>query len=106
MRLVVVVALSPQGYKEEQLPSESRLQLLRAMHESGINEPTASELADLPHVTEEYVRAHVRGALAEHLRVGAAIERMRLGAPVPHAPPEPRSRREEAREKMRRFMES
>ena len=79
--------------------------MVEVMHESGIYEPTASELAALPHVTAKYVRAHVARARAEGLRVGAAIERMRLAAPIPHALPKARSRRDEAREKIRRFLE-
>ena len=85
--------------------SASRRQLLEAIREAGIEEPTATELASLPHVTVEYVRGHVQGARAKGLRVGAAIERMRLASPIPAAAQEGRSRREVAAEKMRRFID-
>lgn len=79
--------------------------LLVAMHESGIEEPTASELASLPHVTVEYVRAHVEAARAKGMGVGAAIARMRLASPIPVAAAKGRSRSEETAEKIRRFIE-
>jgi hypothetical protein len=77
-------------------------QLMEALFEAGIQEPTASELAELPHVTPEYVIAHAEHARAEGLRVGAAIQRMRLAAPMPD-PSTPRT--DDAAEKIRRFLD-
>ncbi|MFH1185737.1 MAG: hypothetical protein V1755_11985 [Chloroflexota bacterium] len=70
----------------------------------GIREPTAGELGELPHMTLEYLQAHVEAARAHGLRVGAAIEAMRLAAPPP-TKPAPRDRQAEVEEKVRRFME-
>ena len=78
--------------------------MIHAMSGFGIREPTASELAELPHMTLEYLQAHVQGARANGLRVGAAIEAMRLAAPAP-SKPTPRDRQAEVEEKVRRFME-
>lgn len=95
--------LEHQASDEQTLTTNGhRNQLLTALLEAGIEEPTASELASLPHVTPEYVRAHAAYARAEGLRVGAAIQRIRLAAP---APPPPRSRTDDAAEKIRRFKE-
>jgi hypothetical protein len=77
-------------------------QLLQALFAAGIREPTASELAALPHVTPEYVRLHTEQARQEGLKVGVAILRMRLAEPVPA---EAAPRAEDAAEKIRRFMQ-
>ena len=74
------------------------------MYAAGIREPTASELAELPHVTLAYLRAHIDGARANGLRIGAAIEAMRLQAPAP-AIATPQDRQADVEEKIRRFME-
>jgi hypothetical protein len=81
-----------------------REQLRTVMQQQGIEEPTASELIDLPYVTEEYILSHVQAARAKGLNLGAAIERMRLGGPAP-AVPVTRSREDDQAEKVRRFME-
>lgn len=86
------------------LPSARRRKLIEAMYKSGIREPTASELAELPHITLEYLNAHAQAARALGLKIGAAIEAMRLGAPAP-AGPTPRNRQAEVEEKIRRFRE-
>jgi len=91
--------------RKDSLPNATKMQLLQALHESGIYEPTASELAALPHVTVEYVRGHVAAASADGLRVGAAIARMRLAEPVPLTPPKAKSRTELVEEQIRRFLE-
>jgi len=77
---------------------------MEAMRRSGIREPTASELAGLPHMTPEYLEAHVEAARAHGLRLGAAIEAMRLGAPPPDKP-FTKDRQAEVAEKIRRFKE-
>jgi hypothetical protein len=78
--------------------------MLEAFYASGIREPTASELVELPHMTAEYLQAHVQAARAHGLRIGSAIENMRLGAPPLHAPA-PQDRQAEVDEKIRRFSE-
>ena len=86
------------------LLSPSTKELLEAMYASGIREPTASELSELPHVTLEYLQAHIAGARALGLSVGSAIEAMRLGAPAPSRPAS-HDRQAEVADKIRRFME-
>jgi hypothetical protein len=87
----------------EQLPGDRSDRLLQALYAAGIREPTATELSELPHVTLEYVQAHVLAARANHLTIGAAIEGMRKGAPAP-GKPDARDRHAAAEEKFRRFM--
>jgi len=89
---------------KELLPGDRSDRLLQALYAAGIREPTATELSELPHVTLEYVQAHVQGARSHHLTIGSAIEGMRRGAPAPERP-EPGDRLAAAREKFRRFME-
>jgi predicted transcriptional regulator len=79
--------------------------LLKCMQECGIEEPTASELAALPHVTPSYVRAHVKAVRAKGLGVGAAIVRMRQAVPAPKPRDEARERSDEVAEQIRRFIE-
>jgi hypothetical protein len=86
------------------LLSPSRKEMLEALYACGIREPTASELVELPHMTPEYLEAHVQAARANGLRIGSAIENMRLGAPPLHAPT-PKNRQAEVDEKIRRFQE-
>jgi hypothetical protein len=90
--------------EETLLPSPSRKEMLEALYAVGIREPTASELVELPHMTPEYLQAHVQAARAHGLRIGSAIENMRLGAPPLHAPA-PQDRQAEVAEKIRRFSE-
>ena len=90
--------------EETPLPSAPGGQLLEVLRAAGIREPTASELAGLPHVTVEYVQAHIQGARAHGLRVGAAIQAMRMAAPPPRGSSQ-MSRMEEVEEMVRRFKE-
>jgi hypothetical protein len=88
--------------KEQEKPEISVLR--RLMRECGIQEPSASRLIQLPHVTPELVRTHVRLAAAEGHAIGTAIYRIRHNWPVPAA----RSadhRSAEVEEKIRRFKE-
>jgi hypothetical protein len=86
------------------LLSPRRRELLEALYAVGIREPTASELVELPHMTPEYLQAHVQAARANGLRIGSAIENMRLGAPPLHAPT-PKSRQAQVDDMVRRFTE-
>jgi len=53
---------------------------IRACHQAalevGIGEPKATSIANLPHVTPELIRQHVKAALAERQRIGLAIHRL------------------------------
>lgn len=90
---------------EESTSSNDHRNHLRAvLDEHGIEEPTATELAELPHVSEDYVRAHVQAARARGLTLGVAIQRMRMGVPPPVAAV-PRSRQAAVEDKIRRFVE-
>lgn len=55
---------------------------LRALHKAGIREPAAARLARLPHVTPEYVTAHVEQANAQGFELGIAIYRIEHAWPV------------------------
>lgn len=55
---------------------------LRALHKAGIREPTARRLAGLPHVTPEYVTAHVEQANAQGFELGIAIYRIQHAWPL------------------------
>jgi len=89
-----------QSSSEEPLPSNARReQLMLALRDCGIWEPTASRLA-------EYIRAHAAQARAEGLRIGAAITRIELGSPVPPSREEQADiRQDEVAEKIRRFIQ-
>jgi hypothetical protein len=96
---------SPNSIEEETSSSSARREhLRRVLDEQGVEEPTASELADLPYLTEDYILAHVHAARAKGLTLGAAIERMRLGSSPP-ALPTPKSREARTEEQIRRFIE-
>lgn len=69
----------PADDKEE----EGFVRSLYALFDAGIREPTAGRLARLPHVTPEYVAAHVALANAQGFRLGVAIYRMEHGWPMP-----------------------
>ncbi len=92
---------------KEPTPSSARSgELMKALADCRIWEPTASRIAALPHVTPEYIRAHVAQARREGLRVGAAIARIELGAPLPPGgEDQARSRQDDVDEKIRRFIE-
>ncbi len=92
--------------QEPTISSALREQLMEALRRCGIQEPTASRIAQLPHVTPEYIQAHVAAARAEGLRVGAAITRIEMGAPLPAEPRTmARLRQDEVEDKIRRFVE-
>lgn len=55
--------------------------MLRALDDAGIAEPKRSHLARLPHITPDYVRAHLDGATS----TGQAIYRMEHAWPMPRA---------------------
>ncbi len=55
---------------------------LEACKSVGIGEPSASQIADMEHVTPEYIRGHV-AALGPGERVGMAIMRIRSNEPLP-----------------------
>lgn len=57
---------------------------IEAMHQVGIyDNPTTQALANLEHVTPEYIIAHVTQSLGEGQSLGLAIYRMRAGDPIP-----------------------
>lgn len=58
-------------------------EVLKALHQAGIYEPTAGELARMPHVTLEYVQAHARKAQREQITIGLLIHRIRSQDPLP-----------------------
>lgn len=92
-------------HEEEILqPSPSRKELIEAMYAAGIREPTATELAGLPHVTIEYLQAHIQASREHGLLIGAAIEAIRLQAPPPHKP-DADARLQEVDDMIRRFRE-
>jgi hypothetical protein len=62
---------------------EGFVRALYALFDAGIREPTAGRLARLPHVTPQYVAAHVALANAQGFRLGVAIYRMEHGWPMP-----------------------
>lgn len=91
---------------EEELlqPSPRKRELIETMYAAGIREPTATELAELPHVTLEYLKAHIRATHEHGLQIGAAIQAMRLQAPPPFKP-NADARQAEVEDKIRRFKE-
>jgi hypothetical protein len=88
--------------EEQEKPEISVLR--RIMTESGIQEPSASQLIRLPHVTPEFVRTHVRLATAEGHPIGTAIYRIRYNWPAPQAKSAD-ARAAEVEDKIRRFRE-
>ncbi len=67
----------------ETIEDENFVKTLHALYDAGIREPTAGRLARLPHVTPEYVAAHVEQANAQGFRLGTAIYRIEHGWPIP-----------------------
>jgi hypothetical protein len=61
-------------------------EILKALHQAGIFEPTARELACLPHVTLQYVQAHAAKARREQIGTGLLIHRIRSRDPLPEDP--------------------
>jgi hypothetical protein len=82
---------------------------MEALLEAGIHDPALSRLARLPHITPEYVRAHVEKARLEGRGLGAAVFRMerhwRVQSSVSPEGESPDSRRERARDNIRRFLD-
>jgi hypothetical protein len=87
------------------LNSPERRALLEVMAELDIREPARSRLARMPHVTADYVRAHVAKAEMEGQKIGAAIWRMmhkrRIRLPTGHMNYD----QADVEAKTRRFME-
>jgi len=82
-------------YSEEQQQESEKFRInpqfesnLVACLTSKIREPKASILADLPHVTPEYIYAHVQTARLEGNPIGTAIYRIENGWEQPAPPPE------------------
>ncbi len=68
---------------EEEGKDPKFVETLHALYDAGIREPTAGRLAGLPHMTPEYVAAHVEHARDQGRELGTAIYRMQHGWPVP-----------------------
>lgn len=86
--------------QEEQVPVKPEVR--RALFNAGIREPAASRLARLPHVTPEFVQAHVQRAAAEGHDLGTAIHRIEFDW-IPSSSKRPKQRSVEDR--IRRFVE-
>ena len=56
---------------------------LYALYDAGICEPTAGRLARLPHVTPEFINAHVELANAQGFTLSIAIYRIEHAWPLP-----------------------
>jgi hypothetical protein len=56
---------------------------VRALKAAGIGEPARSKLANLDHVTPEYIKAHIKRIKDEGKGLGLAVHRMRSGDPMP-----------------------
>lgn len=70
---------SPEGEKIALADPE----IIQALHHAGIGEPVAHQLATLPHITLEYIQAHVLKAKEDHIPPGLLIHRMRSGDQQP-----------------------
>jgi hypothetical protein len=57
--------------------------VLETLHAAGIGEPTASRLAALPHITNEYAQAHIKKAKEDKIATGLLIHRMKYHDPQP-----------------------
>jgi len=69
----------PDDYKEDRNVVLS----LCALYDAGIREPTAGRLARLPHVTPEFITAHVERANAQGFTLSIAIYRIEHAWPLP-----------------------
>jgi hypothetical protein len=94
----------PSHPPEPELGHADFRETLKVLEEAGVDEPAASRIAHLQHVSADYVRAHLERARAEGRSLGAAIFRMQRGWRVP-GKKSGDVRRELARQKMRKFME-
>lgn len=78
-----VVVVVPEEGRDSHF-SQTRA-LLRS---AGIGEPTRSRLLTLPHITPEYVAAHIRFARKEHTDTALLIFRMQQNDPLPNVAPQ------------------
>jgi hypothetical protein len=69
--------------ESEDMEDERVVRTLHALYDAGITEPTAGRLAHLPHVSPEYISAHVEQANAQGYTLGTAIYRIEHGWPLP-----------------------
>jgi len=74
--------LEPAGTSKNEAPSPQLIHNLAALEAAGIDGPKRSQLAALPHVTPDYVRAHV----ASVPDLALAIWRMEQAWRMPKAP--------------------
>jgi hypothetical protein len=95
---------NPSYPPEPELGHPNFSEALKALEEAGVDEPAASRIARLPHVSADYVRAHVERARSEGRGLGAAIFRMQHGWRVAVRKPE-EERRQLAADRIRRFLE-
>lgn len=68
--------------EESRKNSDSFLRNFRAMKGYGIREPALSRIAALPHVTVDFINAHVRQVRIEKGNLGTAIHRIENEWPV------------------------
>ncbi len=71
------------GQASEDKEDENFVRALHALYDAGITEPTAGRLARLPHVTAEYIAAHVEQANVQGYGLGVAIYRIEHAWPLP-----------------------
>ncbi len=74
---------SKQLEESEDREDPNFVRTLYALYDAGIHEPTAGRLARLPHVSAEYVTAHVEQANAQGFGLGSAIYRIEHAWPMP-----------------------
>lgn len=60
--------------------------LLKILHNAEIYEPTATEIARLPHINQEYLAASIAKARDDHVTIGILITRLRNNDPMPPTP--------------------
>ena len=72
---------APQDSEDAEDPNV--VKTLYALYDAGVHEPTAGRLARLPHVSPEYVAAHVEQANAQGYGLGVAIYRIEHAWPLP-----------------------
>lgn len=80
---VVTNSLPLQEEQEERTESENFGLCRRACDEVGIREPKRSQIAQLEHVTPEFIRAHVAQVKSEGFPIGTAIYRILNNWDVP-----------------------
>lgn len=57
---------------------------LELLHAANVGEPSATTLADLPHVTPYYLAAHILKAKEDDIKTGLLIHRIRAKDPAPN----------------------